>query len=82
MAALVDLPGLAARISADLTREDLVILKLLWRRAKDVADLHALIAATADLDADFVRETLADILPPEDPRLTEFEELFTRFGTA
>jgi hypothetical protein len=62
--------------------EDLVILKMLWRRAKDVADLHALIAATPEIDVDFIRETLRGILPPEDERLTGFEDLLQRFGTS
>ncbi|MEN8148246.1 MAG: nucleotidyltransferase [Planctomycetota bacterium] len=60
--------------------EDLVILKLLWRRAKDLADLQALVAATPDLDAEFVRATLAEILPAEDPRRAEFEDLVSKFG--
>ena len=60
--------------------EDLVVLKMLWHRAKDVPDVHALIATTADLDARYITETLAGILPEADPRHAEIADLLERFG--
>jgi predicted nucleotidyltransferase len=61
-----------------VTVEDLVVLKMLWHRAKDVPDVHALVAAAPALDATYVRETLRDILPDGDPRRDEFEEILRR----
>ena len=60
--------------------EDLVILKMLWHRAKDVPDVHALIAMKSDLDRRYIAETLATILPSEDPRHAEIADLLHRFG--
>jgi len=52
-----------------VTVEDLIVLKALWYRAKDVADLHALIAlAGKGIDAEYIRSTLGSILPGDDPR--------------
>ncbi len=63
--------------------EDLIVLKMLWRRPKDIADIHALIAAGgADLDADYVRSTLASILPADDPRHAELAGWILKFGGA
>jgi len=62
-----------------VTPEDLIVLKMLWRRAKDVADIHALIATAPSLDAEYVRRTLADILPAEDSRHAELADWLTRF---
>jgi hypothetical protein len=61
--------------------EDLIVLKMLWRRSKDVADVHGLIAAAGgSLDADYVQSTLATILPPEDPRHAELAGWLLKFG--
>ncbi|MFI5401508.1 MAG: nucleotidyltransferase [Planctomycetota bacterium] len=61
--------------------EDLIVLKMLWRRPKDVADVHGLIAAAgAHLDAAYVRSTLASILPAEDPRHAEIADWILKFG--
>ncbi len=60
--------------------EDLIVLKMLWRRAKDVPDVHALIATTADLDSRYIAETLKGILPAGDPRHAEIQDLLRRFG--
>lgn len=61
--------------------EDLVVLKMLWHRAKDVADLHALVALGAGLHRDFVRATLRSLLPGDDPRLAELESLLQESGS-
>ena len=61
--------------------EDLIILKVLWRRPKDVADIQGLIAAAGrTVDAAYVRSTLAAILPTEDPRHAELAHWIRKFG--
>jgi hypothetical protein len=55
--------------------EDLVVLKLLWLRDKDRADIRALLAARGDeMDADRIRNSLRSLLPTDDPRHRQFEE--------
>jgi hypothetical protein len=49
-----------------VTAEDLFVLKALWHRPKDVADLTVL-ANKEGLDAAYVRATLASLVPPGDP---------------
>jgi hypothetical protein len=54
---------------------------MLWRRPKDIADIHGLIAAAgADLDSGYVRSTLAAILPADDPRHAELADWIRKFG--
>jgi predicted nucleotidyltransferase len=61
--------------------EDLIVLKMLWLRPKDIADIHGLIAAAgAALDAEYVRATLAAILPSDDPRHAELSAWIRKFG--
>jgi predicted nucleotidyltransferase len=61
--------------------EDLIVLKMLWLRPKDVPDIHALIAAAGpDLDAGYIRSTLASILPAADPRHAEIAVWILKFG--
>ncbi len=62
-----------------VTMEDLVVLKTLWHRAKDVPDLHAILAAVEDLDVRYVTETLGALLPASDPRHTEIADLVRRY---
>jgi hypothetical protein len=63
--------------------EDLVLLKLLWSRAKDVADIHALLALSGQsFDTDYATSTLEEILPPQDPRHQELRSLIVRFTTS
>lgn len=62
-----------------VTVEDLIVLKCLWHRAKDVPDIHALLAAAESLDERYVRETLRTLLPADDPRHDELEDLIRRF---
>jgi hypothetical protein len=58
-----------------VTAEDLVILKFLFHRAKDVADIQTLLAVRADrLDRTYLSRTLRSLLPPEDPRHRELEQ--------
>ncbi len=61
--------------------EDLIILKFLWHRAKDVPDIHALLAMKgAAIDDAYLRETLRSILPADDPRHAELDSLLRRFA--
>ncbi len=61
--------------------EDLIVLKFLWHRTKDVADAHALIAGGGlRIDAEYVRVTLGSILPADDARHEELRGLLERFG--
>ncbi len=76
-ARLVEIAG--ARVPV-VSPEDLLVLKLLWHRAKDVADLHALVAARgADLDAAYVEATLRSLLPVADARHAEWAGIARRF---
>jgi len=60
--------------------EDLVVLKLLWHRAKDVPDIQALLSlAGGNFDADYARATLDAILPEADPRHGELQAFVRRF---
>jgi hypothetical protein len=71
------LPDRAVRAEIAGTRvpvvslEDLVVLKMLWRRPKDIPDIHSLLTAARNLDAGYIRSTLASILPDDDPRHAE-----------
>ena len=60
--------------------EDLVVLKMLWRRPKDIPDIHSLLAASRDFDAGYVRSTLASILPEDDARHAELAEWIRRYA--
>lgn len=62
-----------------VSAEDLVILKLLWLRDKDRADLRALVAARgASLDLTWIRERLAEMVPVGDERWRFLETLLGR----
>ena len=64
-----------------VTIEDLVVLKLLWRRQKDLADIHALLQLAGErFDATYARETVSSILPDDDPRHEELRSLIERFA--
>lgn len=50
--------------------EDLVVLKLMFYRRKDLADVEALLAEQgAGIDRSYVRRTLAELVGPEDERV-------------
>lgn len=56
--------------------EDLIILKLLFHRTKDIADIKAIIATQAHrVDKDYIMKTLPSLLLPNDARLKEIKEL-------
>jgi hypothetical protein len=58
-----------------LSREDLVVLKMLWRRDKDLADVRTMLAGGDPVDMDRIRATLAELLPADDPRHAEVQRL-------
>lgn len=52
---------------------ELTVFKAMFDRTRDWADIEAMLAAgTVDLDA--VRDTLATMLPPDDPRFARLDE--------
>ena len=57
------------------TAEDLFVVKVLWFRPKDVADLQVLAAIGVRYDRTYVRAKLREILPPNDPRLAQVERI-------
>ncbi|MEW6742869.1 MAG: nucleotidyltransferase [Planctomycetota bacterium] len=60
--------------------EDLIVLKLLWGRTKDIADVEALLALSGQgLDLTTIRSTLRAILPDDDERHSRLERLVARF---
>ncbi len=72
---------IAGRTVPIVAAEDLFVIKAIWHRPKDVADMHAL-AAMDGLDAAYVRETLASLVPPGDPVHAEVERLLAGEGAA
>jgi hypothetical protein len=61
--------------------EDLVVLKMLWRRAKDVPDIHALLALAGEgFDQRYALDALRSILPEDDPRHGELSDWIIRFA--
>jgi predicted nucleotidyltransferase len=59
--------------------EDLVVLKALWHRTKDVADIKALLTATG-LDRGYIRETLAGILGDRLDTMSELRQILDLLG--
>jgi predicted nucleotidyltransferase len=61
-----------------VTAEDLFVLKTVWWRKKDELDLAVLADGTrGTLDVDYVRRTVASLLPENDPRHAAIETLLT-----
>lgn len=55
--------------------EDLVVLKMVFFRRKDLADVEAVLRDQRDLDRDFVRRTLTGLVGGDDERLTVLAEI-------
>jgi hypothetical protein len=72
---LLDIDGVPVPV---VSLEDLVVLKMLWHRTKDVADVEALVAIPASLDQAWIETTLRGMLPEGDPRFVEIQGLFRR----
>ena len=65
----VDLLGRSAWI---LSAEDLAVLKMMFFRRKDLADVEAMLRHMgASLDRAFIRAKLSELMGSDDPRLTE-----------
>lgn len=59
-----------------LSAEDLVVLKLLFNRHKDIVDIERLVATgTAALDADYIRRWLIECVGADDSRLRIWDSL-------
>lgn len=66
----------AGRTVPYVSVEDLVVLKLLWHRPKDLADLAPLVAVRyPKLDLEYVRTTLDSVLPDATPESAEIERV-------
>jgi hypothetical protein len=61
-----------------LSAEDLCVLKLLYGRTKDIADLERMFAAIPALDVDYVRDWLAK-LPDAERKRALLDDLVRRF---
>jgi hypothetical protein len=61
-----------------LSAEDLTVMKLLYGRTKDIADLERMFSALT-LDLAYVRLWLAKMVPVNDRRLALVDDLETRF---
>jgi hypothetical protein len=56
--------------------EDLVVLKMVFYRRKDLADVEAVLTDQKPaLDRTFIRATLADLVGEDDPRLSALDEI-------
>lgn len=62
-----------------LSAEDLCVMKLIYGRTKDIADLERMFSVLT-LDVPYVRTWLAKMVPDGDRRLTLLDELERRFG--
>jgi hypothetical protein len=62
-----------------VTVEDLCVLKLLYARTKDVADLERLFAAQPAMDRGYIRTWISQMVLPGDSRLATLDQLERRF---
>jgi hypothetical protein len=59
-----------------LGAEDLVVLKLMFHRRKDIADIEALLDEQGStLDREYIRRTLLELVDGEDERLTTLQAI-------
>jgi hypothetical protein len=63
-----------------ISPEDLCIHKLIFGRHKDIADLENLFASRPDLDVDYIRGWLVQMVPAGDRRLAILEDLVQRLA--
>jgi hypothetical protein len=61
-----------------LSAEDLCVMKLLYGRSKDIADLERMFSVLT-LDLSYVRAWFAKMVPEGDRRLTLLDDLERRF---
>lgn len=62
-----------------ISPEDLCLHKLVFGRPKDLTDLENLLAVRGELDLDYVRGWLVQMVPPGDRRLAVLDDLERRF---
>jgi predicted nucleotidyltransferase len=62
--------------------ESLIVLKFMFFRRKDIADVEGLLRVQQGrLDLDWVRHWLVELYGPRDPRVHQWEELVAEFKT-
>lgn len=67
---------LLGRPATILGPEDLAVLKMMFFRRKDLADVEALVREQGiGLDRDFIRRTLVDLVGVDDERVSAFESI-------
>lgn len=67
---------LADREASILAAEDLIVLKLMFYRGKDLVDVEKIVAMQgATLDRAYVRRWLVEMMGPGDFRVTKWDEL-------
>jgi hypothetical protein len=65
-----------------ISPEDLCIHKLVFARHKDIGDLESLFAVRPDLDVDYIRKWLVQMVPDGDRRIAILDDLERRFATS
>ncbi|MDD9938462.1 MAG: hypothetical protein OXT09_32935 [Myxococcales bacterium] len=62
-----------------LSAEALSIFKLLFFRGKDMVDLERLVAVRPELDTDYARRHIADMMGEDDARVKRWDDIVNRF---
>ncbi len=63
-----------------LAAEAVAVFKLLFFRGKDVVDLERLVAVRPDLDCDYVRRWIVQMMGEDDERTQRWDAIVERFG--
>jgi hypothetical protein len=63
-----------------LSAEALTVFKLLFFRSKDIADLERLVAVRPELDRDYVRRWIVDMMGEHDERVKRWDDIVDRFA--
>jgi hypothetical protein len=63
-----------------LAAEALAVFKLLFFRGKDVVDLERLIAVRPELDRDYVRRWIVEMMGEDDERTRRWDDIVARHG--
>jgi hypothetical protein len=63
-----------------LAAEAIAVFKLLFFRGKDVVDLERLVAVRPELDRDYVRRWIVDMMGEDDERTRRWDEIVARHG--
>lgn len=64
-----------------LSAEALTVFKLLFFRGKDLVDLERLVAVRDDLDHQYVRRWIVDMMGEEDDRVRRWDTIVQRFAS-